>query len=63
MEFMLRTNRRPEVIHCHDWQTALVSVLLYEIYQHASPINVSATPSTISVIKASLESAFCRPPG
>jgi len=34
MEFMLRTNRRPDVIHCHDWQTALVPVLLYEIYQH-----------------------------
>jgi len=24
----------PEVIHCHDWQTAIVPVLLYEIYQH-----------------------------
>lgn len=35
MEFMLRTNRRPDVIHCHDWQTALVPVLLYEIYQYA----------------------------
>ncbi len=35
MEFMLETNRRPEIIHCHDWQTALVPVLLYEIYQYA----------------------------
>lgn len=34
MEFMLKTNRRPEIIHCHDWQTALVPVLLYEIYQY-----------------------------
>lgn len=34
MEFMLRTNRRPDVIHCHDWQTALVPVLLFEVYQH-----------------------------
>jgi starch synthase len=34
MEFMLKTNRHPDVIHCHDWQTALVPVLLYEIYQH-----------------------------
>jgi starch synthase len=34
LEFMWKTDRRPEVIHCHDWQTALVPVLLYEIYQH-----------------------------
>jgi starch synthase len=34
LEFMLRTDRRPEVIHCHDWQTALVPVLLFEIYEH-----------------------------
>jgi starch synthase len=42
LEFMLRTNRQPDVIHCHDWQTALchdwqtalVPVLLFEIYQH-----------------------------
>ena len=33
LEFMLRTNRRPDVIHCHDWQTALVPVLLFEMYQ------------------------------
>jgi starch synthase len=34
MEYLLKTDRRPDVIHCHDWQTALVPVLLYEIYQH-----------------------------
>jgi starch synthase len=34
LEFMLNANKRPDVIHCHDWQTALVPVLLYEIYQH-----------------------------
>ena len=33
LEFMLRSNKRPEVIHCHDWQTALVPVLLYEMYR------------------------------
>src|ERR1035438_193048 len=33
LEFMLRTNRRPDVIHCHDWQTALVPILLFEMYQ------------------------------
>jgi starch synthase len=35
MEYILKTNRRPDVIHCHDWQTALVPVMLYEIYQSA----------------------------
>ena len=35
MEFLLKASKRPEVIHCHDWQTALVPVLLSEIYQQA----------------------------
>lgn len=34
MEFMLKSNKRPDIIHCHDWQTGLVPVMLYEIYQH-----------------------------
>jgi starch synthase len=34
LEFMLKTNKRPDVIHCHDWQTALVPVLLFEIYKY-----------------------------
>ena len=34
LEFMVKTNKRPDVIHCHDWQTGLVPVLLYEVYQH-----------------------------
>lgn len=34
LEFMLKTDKRPEVIHCHDWQTGLVPVMLYEIYAH-----------------------------
>ncbi|ELR97023.1 glycogen synthase GlgA [Gloeocapsa sp. PCC 73106] len=34
LEFLLRSNKRPDVIHCHDWQTGLVPVLLYEIYQY-----------------------------
>ena len=33
LEFLYKTNRRPDVIHCHDWQTGLVPVLLFEIYQ------------------------------
>lgn len=33
MEFMLKDNKRPDVIHCHDWQTGLVPVMLYEMYK------------------------------
>ncbi len=34
MEFLYKANKHPDIIHCHDWQTALVPVFLYEIYQH-----------------------------
>ena len=34
LEFMLKSNKRPDVIHTHDWHTALVPVLLFEIYAH-----------------------------
>lgn len=34
MEFMYKTGKQPDVIHSHDWQTGLVPVMLYEIYQH-----------------------------
>jgi len=33
LEFMLKSNKRPDIIHSHDWQTALAPVLLYEIYR------------------------------
>ncbi len=32
LEFMLKANKHPDIIHCHDWQTGLVPVLLYEVY-------------------------------
>ncbi len=34
MEFLLKTGKNPDIIHCHDWQTALAPVLLWEMYQH-----------------------------
>ncbi|MCS6960178.1 MAG: glycogen synthase GlgA [Pseudanabaenaceae cyanobacterium SKYGB_i_bin29] len=34
LEFLLVTNKRPDVIHCHDWQTGLLPVMLYEIYKY-----------------------------
>lgn len=33
LEFMLHANKRPDVIHTHDWQTALAPALLFEIYK------------------------------
>lgn len=34
MEFLWKSGKHPEIIHCHDWQTALVPVFLYEIYKY-----------------------------
>lgn len=33
MEFLWKSGRHPDIIHCHDWQTALAPIFLYEIYQ------------------------------
>ena len=34
MEFIWKSGKNPDIIHCHDWQTALAPVFLFEIYQH-----------------------------
>jgi len=34
MEFLWKSGKNPDIIHCHDWQTALAPLFLYEIYQH-----------------------------
>lgn len=34
LEYLYKAGKRPDVIHCHDWQTGLVPVLLYEQYRH-----------------------------
>jgi hypothetical protein len=31
---MLQTGRQPDIIHCHDWSTALVSKFLWSDYHH-----------------------------
>jgi starch synthase len=42
LEFMLQTGKRPDVIHTHDWQTALVPIMLYDIYKHSGMENCRA---------------------
>jgi starch synthase len=33
LEFLFISNKRPDVIHCHDWQTGLIPVMLFEMYK------------------------------
>jgi len=33
MEFILKTGKRPDILHCHDWHTGLVPVLQSEVYR------------------------------
>lgn len=33
IEFLYKSGKRPDIIHCHDWHTGLVPVLLWEIYK------------------------------
>jgi starch synthase len=34
LEFLLRTSRQPDIIHCHDWSTATVARSYWEEYHH-----------------------------
>ena len=34
LEFLLKSNKRPDIIHCHDWQTGMLPAMLYEMYSH-----------------------------
>lgn len=35
LAYLSQSGRHPDIIHCHDWQTALVPVLLNEVYRAA----------------------------
>jgi len=39
LEFLLKSGKRPDVIHCHDWQTGLIPVMLFEMYAHHGMAN------------------------
>ncbi len=34
LEFLYKSGKRPDIIHCHDWQTGMLPVMLFETYQH-----------------------------
>ena len=42
MEFIDKSDRHPDVIHCNDWQTGLIPVLLYEVYEGVGLTRTSA---------------------
>lgn len=33
LEFMYKTNRRPDIIHCHDWAVGLTPAIYWDIYE------------------------------
>ena len=37
LEFMTQANKRPHIVHCHDWQTGFVPLLLREQYGAVLP--------------------------
>lgn len=39
LQYMLVANKRPDIIHTHDWQASMVPVLLYEQYQSMGMYN------------------------
>ncbi|XP_042521160.1 probable starch synthase 4, chloroplastic/amyloplastic isoform X2 [Macadamia integrifolia] len=34
LELLLQAGKKPDIIHCHDWQTAFVAPLYWDIYVH-----------------------------
>ncbi|MGP0129643.1 MAG: glycogen/starch synthase [cyanobacterium endosymbiont of Rhopalodia musculus] len=34
LKILFKSNKRFDIIYCHDWQTALVPILLFEVYTH-----------------------------
>lgn len=51
VETMLRLDITPDVLHCHDWQTALVPLFLKASYSHVERFNAIKTVFTIHNIE------------
>jgi starch synthase len=47
MEWILRTGRRYDILHCHDWQTALVPVYVKTLYAAWSRFSSAGTVYTV----------------
>lgn len=40
LQFLQHSGKRPDILHCHDWQTGLIPVMLYEVFQYHGMGNV-----------------------
>ncbi len=47
LEFLLKTKRKYDIIHCHNWPTALIPVFLKTIYSRYSLFKKTATVLTL----------------
>jgi starch synthase len=46
MEFLYKSGQRPDILHCHDWPTGLIPVLLERIYK---PIGMERTKACFTI--------------
>ena len=47
MEWLVRTGRKYDVLHCNDWQTALLPAYVRTLYSQEEAIRSAATVFTI----------------
>lgn len=47
LEWLLRSGRRYDILHCNDWQTGLIPVYLKTIYSHGEPFSGAASVFTV----------------
>ncbi len=47
LEWLQRTGRRYDILHCNDWQTGLIPVYLKTIYSHGESLAGTATVFTV----------------
>jgi starch synthase len=47
LELCLALNLQPDIIHCNDWQTGLITVYLKTLYKDSPPLSTAASLFTI----------------